>query len=94
VNLQQYEQREGARQRMVSRKLTDTQWQAIQRVVEYLEHDELRHWAETGQPDGHIWLSVRELQDLLKEAGKIPNIANFYPTPDGDGFLSDGHGDD
>ena len=73
--------------------ITEAHWQAMQRVVEYLERDEIRNWVEAGQPDKHIWLSVRELQDLLKQAGKIPNIANFWETADGD-LVSDGHGDD
>jgi hypothetical protein len=66
----------------------------MQQVVEYLAHDELHNWAESGRPDDHIWVSVRELQDLLKAAGRIPNIANFYADPDGEGLLSDGRGDD
>jgi hypothetical protein len=90
---QDYEERELGRQREVSGKLTEVQWLAMQNVVTYLA-DELDDWIAAGQPDAHIWPSVRELQDLLKKAGKIPNIANFYAAPDGSGFLSDGHGDD
>jgi hypothetical protein len=78
----------------VTAGLAEKQWQAMERVVEYLERDELRSFEECGRPDDHIWLSVRELQDMLKAAGRIPNIANFSPAADGSGWLSDGHGDD
>jgi ABC-type Zn uptake system ZnuABC Zn-binding protein ZnuA len=69
-------------------KLSEAQWQALEKVVEYLAHDEHHHWVECDQPDDHIWLSVRKLADMLKAAGRIPNVANFY------GFTSDGDGDD
>jgi hypothetical protein len=92
--LQECEERILAAQRKVANKLTEAQWHAMQQVVEYLAHDELHNWAERGRPNDHIWVSVRELQDLLKAAGRIPNIANFYADPDGEGLLSDGHGDD
>lgn len=93
MNVQEYQERELARQREVSDKLTEAQWHAMQQVVEYLAHDELNDWIAAEQPGDHIWLSVRELQDLLKAAGRIPNAANFAIAPDGS-VQSDGHGDD
>ena len=91
--MREYQERVIMAQREVSDKLTHAQWQALLNVVTYLECDELQDWAACGCQDHHIWLSVRELQDLLKSAGKLPNIANFYEDSEGN-FASDGHGDD
>ncbi len=39
--------------------------EALGKVIEYLWHDEERHFAETEEPDDHIFRSVEALADAL-----------------------------
>ena len=35
---------------------------ALKHIISYLEHDEKRHYEESGKPKDHIWLSVKKTQ--------------------------------
>ena len=49
--------------------MNERQWIALENVVSYLlDAGEEHSWEETGRPDDHIWLSVRELNDMLTAA--------------------------
>ena len=37
----------------------------LKRVIDYLYSDEARDYENEGQPENHIWLSVRGLQEIV-----------------------------
>lgn len=38
---------------------------AIEEVVEYMWHDELKNWAESGRPKNHIYHAVKVLAEYV-----------------------------
>jgi hypothetical protein len=47
-------------------------YECLIKVIDYVYEDEQRHWEEEGQPDNHIFTSVRQLRDWADE------VSNYY----------------
>ena len=45
--------------------LTDRELKHLKTVIDYLYSDEIKHYEDEGQPENHIWLSVRGLQEIV-----------------------------
>ena len=47
--------------------MNQKEYNALQRIVDYLYADEQKHWEESGKPKKHIFLDVMTLNDILYE---------------------------
>ena len=52
---------------MRSLKLEKNLKKEIGKVVDYLWHDEEKHWEEDGKPRNHIFIAVRRINNWLKQ---------------------------
>ena len=52
---------------MSKNKITDKQLESLEKILDYMWEDEMRHWCKGGMPEIHIFQNLRELGSLFPD---------------------------